>query len=86
MPPGPFELIVASEVLYYLDSPAFDAMLDAAEQALAPNGSLLAVHWRHPTRRYPLRGDEVHQRLAERFGRAAHSAWTADYALDRFGA
>ena len=84
MPAGPYDLIVASEFLYYLDPPAFDAMLDAIASALAPGGSLVAVHWRHPTQRYPLRGDEVHQRLAARFGPPAHAAWTGDYALDRF--
>ena len=83
-PPGPFALVVCSEVLYYLDPPAFDAMLDALDGALAPGGSLLAVHWRHPTETYPLRGDEVHARLAERFGAPALSAPTHDYALDRF--
>lgn len=84
MPHGPFDLIVASEVLYYLDAPALDTMLDAIAQQL--DGSLLAVHWRHPTETYPLLGDEVHARLRERFGAPAHSARTADYALDRFGA
>ena len=86
MPPGRFELIACSEVLYYLDDDAFASMLDAIELALAPGGSLLAVHWRHPTERYPLLGDEVHERLADRFGAPAHAAWTADYALDRFEA
>ena len=33
-PAGPFDLIVASEVLYYLDPPAFDANGDAIERAL----------------------------------------------------
>jgi predicted TPR repeat methyltransferase len=84
MPQGPFDLIVASEVLYYLDPPALDAVLDAIANALAPNGSLLAVHWRHPTETYPLLGDEVHARLRRRFGPPAHSAPTPDYALDRF--
>ena len=84
MPAGPFDLIVASEVLYYLDRAALDTMLDAIDGAL--DGSLLAVHWRHPTETYPLLGDEVHERLRERFGAPAHSAPTADYALDRFGA
>ena len=83
-PAGPFSLIVCSEVLYYLDPPAFDAMLTALDHALATGGSLLAVHWRHPTETYPLRGDEVHARLAERFGAPALSAPTGDYALDRF--
>ncbi len=49
-------------------------------------GTLLAVHWRGPTERYPFTGDEVHHRLTERFGRAAYSAWTPEYALDRFDA
>jgi predicted TPR repeat methyltransferase len=86
MPAGPFGLVVASEVLYYLDAPALDAMLEAIAGALAPRGSLLAVHWRHPTETYPLLGDEVHARLERRFGAPAHSAPTADYVLDRFDA
>jgi SAM-dependent methyltransferase len=81
-PAGPFELIVCSEVLYYLDEPAFEAMLDAIEQALT--GSLLAVHWRPATETYPLGGDEVHERLAARFGASAYSRRTPEYALDRF--
>ena len=81
-PKGPFELIICSEVLYYLDPPAFDAMLDAITRELT--GSLLAVHWRHGTSSYPLRGDEVHERLAGRFGTSAYTAITPDYILDRF--
>ena len=81
-PPGPFELVVCSEVLYYLDPPAFEAMLDAIERELT--GSLLAVHWRPATDTYPLGGDEVHERLAARFGRPARSDRTPEYALDRF--
>ena len=83
-PAGPFELIVCSEVLYYLDPPAFEALLAAAGRELAPGGSLLAVHWRRETETYPLGGDEVHERLAARFGAPAVSARTDDYALDRF--
>ena len=79
-PPGSFALTVCSEVLYYLDAPALDATLDRI------TGALLAVHWRHPTERYPFTGDEVHDRLAQRFGAPAYSRWTTDYALDRFDA
>ena len=79
-PPGRFGLIVASEVLYYLDAPALEATLDRIQ------GTLLAVHWRGPTERYPFTGDEIHHRLSERFGPAAYSAWTPEYALDRFDA
>jgi predicted TPR repeat methyltransferase len=75
----PFDLIVASEVLYYLDPPALDTMLDRLA-----NSTVLAVHWRHPTQTYPLTGDEVHARLSERLGPPAYSAHTDDYALDRW--
>jgi SAM-dependent methyltransferase len=77
-PPGRFDLTVCSEVLYYLDEPAFAATLQRL------HGTLLAVHWRHPTERYPLKGDEVHDRLQERFGAPAYSRQTDDYRLDRF--
>jgi SAM-dependent methyltransferase len=79
-PEGDFDLTVASEVLYYLDAAALDATLDRIR------GTLIAVHWRGPTERYPFTGDEIHARLTERFGPAAHSAWTPEYALDRFDA
>jgi predicted TPR repeat methyltransferase len=84
-PPGPWELVVCSEVLYYLDPPAFDATVAAIEAATAPGGALLAVHWRPATRTYPLRGDEVHALLRTRLGwPVGHHAETEKYVLDRF--
>ena len=79
-----YDLIVVSEVLYYLDEPAFDATLDAIERTL--HGTLLAVHWRPLAERYPLTGDEVHERLRARFGEPAYSRRTDKYNLDRFDA
>lgn len=79
-PPGEFDLVVASEVLYYLDAPAFEDTVGHFA------GTLLAVHWRGPTERYPFTGDEVHHRLTDRFGAPAYSAWTDKYALDRWDA
>jgi len=29
-------------------------------ESLAPRGAIIACHWRHPVREYPLSGDEVH--------------------------
>jgi SAM-dependent methyltransferase len=77
-PDGRFDLIVCSEVLYYLDDAAFEDTLKRL------HGTVLAVHWRHPTRTYPLGGDEVHDRLAARFGPPEYSRATPDYRLDRF--
>jgi len=85
MPEGPFDLIVASEVLYYFPRDAMLAMLDGFEAMLAPGGALLAVHWRRETRTYPLQGDEVHELLAANTSLAlAEFVAEPDYRLDLF--
>ena len=63
-PPGAFDLIVFSEVLYYLGPEDLNRALRLAAGSLTPDGTLLAVHWRHPVADYPLTGDEVHAALA----------------------
>jgi predicted TPR repeat methyltransferase len=65
MPEGPFDLIVASEVLYYFPREEMLAVLRGFERELARGGSLLAVHWRRETKTYPMQGDEVHELLAQ---------------------
>ncbi|CAN5579051.1 SAM-dependent methyltransferase [soil metagenome] len=65
MPDGPFDLIVASEVLYYLPTEVVLETLRRFEEQLAAGGTLLAVHWRKETRTYPLQGDEVHSLLID---------------------
>lgn len=62
---GPFDLVVASEVLYYWPKEVMLAALRRFEEVLAPGGVLLAVHWRKETKTYPLQGDEVHALLLE---------------------
>ena len=64
-PEGPFDLVVASEVLYYWPEEVMLAALQRFEEVLAPGGVLLAVHWRKETKTYPLQGDEVHELLLE---------------------
>jgi predicted TPR repeat methyltransferase len=87
MPAGPWDLVVCSEVLYYLDPAAFELALERLRTALESGATVLAVHWRAPTRIYPLRGDEVHDWLVAELG-----AWHAlddrrpQYRLDRFEA
>jgi cyclopropane fatty-acyl-phospholipid synthase-like methyltransferase len=85
MPHGPFDLIVASEVLYYFTREEMLATLEAFERELAPGGTLLAVHWRRETRTYPLQGDDVHELLREHT--RLHNNKTIveqDYRLDLF--
>jgi predicted TPR repeat methyltransferase len=85
MPDGPFDLIVASEVLYYFPREEMLTVLRAFERELAPGGLLLAVHWRRKTETYPLQGDEVHDLIVEHT--RLHNSETIiepDYRLDRF--
>ena len=85
MPDGPFDLIVASEILYYYTREEMVATLRAFERELARGGVLLAVHWRRETRTYPLQGDEVHELLLRHT--RLHNTKTIvepDYRLDLF--
>lgn len=63
-PSGPWDLVVLSEVLYYLDAGDLAALLDLVEADLAPGGTVVACHWRHPVTDYPQTGDAVHQHLS----------------------
>lgn len=63
-----FELVVLSEILYYLDSGDLRETVGRAIGSIAPRGTLLSVHWRHAVSDYPQAGDVV-QRAVEQ---AAH--------------
>ncbi len=57
-PLGQFDLIVFSEMLYYLDAPAIQATAGRAIAALRPGGCMLLVHYLGETD-YPTTGDEA---------------------------
>jgi LmbE family N-acetylglucosaminyl deacetylase/SAM-dependent methyltransferase len=62
-PEGRFDLIVLSEVGYYS---ADLALLRArVDDSLAPDGVLLACHWRHPAPDHPQTADDVHAVLSQ---------------------
>jgi SAM-dependent methyltransferase len=61
-----FDLILLSEVVYYLDPADVAALAARVGATLAPDGDILLVHWTGPTD-YPLSGDAA----AERFIAAA---------------
>jgi len=58
-----FDLIVLSDLGYYLDEVSLDHLVVAAAASLSPGGTLLACHWRHPVADSSLTGDMVHARL-----------------------
>lgn len=68
LPAGEFDLLVTSEVLYYWSAALLERSLPALEGTVAPGGLWLLVHWRPPTRTYPLRGDEAHELVLEHTG------------------
>jgi len=63
-PDGPFDLIIASDVLYYLPVDDLRVCLRQIEAALNPGGALVAVDYT-PRVGTLLNGDELHEFLAE---------------------
>jgi 2-polyprenyl-3-methyl-5-hydroxy-6-metoxy-1,4-benzoquinol methylase len=63
-PPGPFDLVVLSEVAYYLQAPTLTTVLRRECARLELGATVLAAHWRHPVADYPLSGDAAHAVIA----------------------
>jgi LmbE family N-acetylglucosaminyl deacetylase/SAM-dependent methyltransferase len=63
VPDGPYDLVVLSEVGYYLTRPRLQEAVAAVRAALTATGTVVACHWRHPVDEYPLSGDDVHRVL-----------------------
>ena len=64
-PDGQFDLIVISELAYYLDEAELARLSERLGESLAPGGTVLACHWRQPIEGWPHSGDFVHARLRE---------------------
>jgi SAM-dependent methyltransferase len=82
-PDGQFDLIVFSEVLYYLTDEDQDAVLTRATESLMPGGDLVTVHWRMSVDEHRRNGDDVHAVLQDRPGLEPVSSYCdADFRLD----
>ncbi len=64
-PAGRFDLVVVSEVAYYLGAAALAGFAAKLRASLDPGATVLACHWRHPIEGCAFTGDEVHRRLGE---------------------
>lgn len=85
LPTGRFDLVLASEVLYYLDRDALARTLDALEHRLAPGGRLVCVHWRRPGPERPLSAEQAHAIVKDvRWLRRLPSTPPGEYLLDVF--
>ena len=63
-PTGTWDLIVFSEVGYFLSAADMDEAARRMADALRPGGTLLACHWRHTDAKATLDADAVHRALA----------------------
>lgn len=63
-----FELIVLSELGYYLDEAELHHLIERVVRSLTPDGHFLACHWRPAIEGCSLTGDSVHHRLHESLG------------------
>ncbi len=57
-PEGSFDLILLSEVVYYLDKADVGRLAERVQGCLRPGGDVVLVHWTGETH-YPLTGDEA---------------------------
>jgi len=82
-PKGNYDLVVVSEVGYYLAAEELATLWDRVEASLEPGGTLLLCHWRHPIRGWELDGDTVHALARQRLGwRSAGLYQERDFVLE----
>ena len=78
-PDGRFDLIVLSEVGYYVDD--LDALRERVLASLAPDGVVVGCHWRHPAPDHPRTAGDVHRLFDEVLERDVHHV-EDDFLLD----
>ena len=83
IPDGPYDLVVASEILYYLTAHELAATLERVCGSTISGARLVAVHWRSEGPERPLSADDVHASLrGQPWLRAITQADTDDYRLE----
>lgn len=83
IPEERFDLVVASEILYYLTPEVLEATLSVLEDRLLPGTSLVAVHWRPPGPERPYDAEAAHEVLRGRTPLISEQCRdTADYLLE----
>jgi len=84
-PDGRFDLIMLSEVLYYLDKDDLDRLANRVCLSLVPGGTVEMVHWLGETD-YPLSGDVAVEHFTSRLERRpvhmVRQAREPEYRLD----
>lgn len=81
---APFDLVLLSEVIYYLDRDDVGRLARVLSGSLAEGADIVAVHWTGETN-YPLSGDEAAElfiRSSRDFARPTRAERTDAYRLD----
>ncbi len=68
-PEGRFDLVVVSELGYFLSPVDLDTLIDRAAASLTPDGHVVLCHWRHEIEGWVLDAAAVRARFRERLGR-----------------
>ena len=80
-PDGPFDLVVVSEVGYYLSADALSRFERQLHERVSPGGHVVLVHWTGETD-YPLTADDVHDAFAAPGWRLVSEQRHATYRLN----
>ncbi|KQT50268.1 methyltransferase type 12 [Methylobacterium sp. Leaf456] len=83
-PDGRFDLILISEVAYYLDRADLARLVARVRGSVLPEADIVLVHWLGVTH-YPLSGDDAAEGFIEGardFARVFKQSRTAEYRLD----
>jgi LmbE family N-acetylglucosaminyl deacetylase/SAM-dependent methyltransferase len=84
-PAGSFDLIVVSEMGYYLAPAELEELFTRISASLLPGGTLLLCHWRHPVSGWELDGDAVHTLARSQLGWPSASVYRErDFVLETF--
>jgi len=84
-PVGPFDLVVLSELGYYLAPEALRELLERECPRLAAGTTVVAAHWRHRVDDYLMGGDQVNEIVAGVTGMHLIGSYRdADVAIDVF--
>ncbi|WP_227369382.1 class I SAM-dependent methyltransferase [Halomonas sp. M20] len=67
-PEGKYDLVVFSELGYFLDRSAMDVAVTRLSALLEDGGEVLACHWRHPIEGGEIDGETVHRLINEGSG------------------
>jgi cyclopropane fatty-acyl-phospholipid synthase-like methyltransferase len=85
VPAVAFDLVVASEILYYLSDDELAGTLSLLEQCMVAGARLVAVHWRPPGPERPRDAEQAHAALAsEPWLTRIERSGTGDYLLEVF--